>query len=387
MNIIILYCHLTILQEKKCGKDSILSSVRIALRSLSIFALLLLLSLAGVVVWQSQKTNLRDEFSRLLTPLGPFLEKLTDVTEVLTPEPLKGPLGQSGGTLTTSGILTETNRHRALYNLPILAANSTLEKAAQKKVADMFARQYFAHEAPDGTGPADLVTSVGYEYIRVGENLALGNFASDQELVQAWMDSPGHRANILHTGFSEIGLAVGRGNFEGTEVWLAVQTFAAPLSDCPEVDPRLQKEFDQQKANLENISNDLTTEYTTLQAEEAALTQRAEEIKKLLQEGNNKIAAGNEEIQRGNAVYQETGDTNEAQPYWDRGRQLQAEGEALIEQGKAKQDDLDAAQAAYDEKRLAFNQEVEKQSTEKKSITSTMNKLNQQIRTFNNCVK
>lgn len=310
-----------------------------------------------------------------------------DIGEVLTPGPLRGPLGQSGIKLTTAGVLTETNRHRATSDLSPLRPNTTLDQAAQKKVADMFARQYFAHESPDGTGPADLVTSVNYKYIRVGENLALGNFASDAALVQAWMDSPGHRANILHTGFSEIGLAVGEGVFEGTKVWLAVQTFAAPLSSCPTVDPKLQQKFDQLKSSLDQLSQELAAQQAQLTRQEAALTAIAQEIKTLTEAGNQKIKEGNNQIEQGNTVYQNTGDRNQAQPYWDKGEQLQAEGQALLEAAQAKQPEYESRVRDYETKRDAFNKEAQAQRQKNENMATLMSRLNQQIRAFNDCIK
>jgi hypothetical protein len=137
-----------------------------------------------------------------------------------------------------------TNIHRTDAGLSVLAENSRLNTAARLKVQDMFNRQYFEHVSPDGKNVGDLVEAVGYEYIAVGENLALGNYKDDQELVQAWMDSPGHRANILSTKFTEIGVAVGRGLFEGKQTWLAVQAFARPLSACPQADATLKAQID-----------------------------------------------------------------------------------------------------------------------------------------------
>ena len=166
--------------------------------------------------------------------LGPIsladsLSQLEDAREVLTANPLLGSMEAAGTTLTVAGVLTETNTHRATNDLPAFASNTTLNQAAQNKLDDMFQQQYFDHVSPDGFGPADVVDNVAYTYVRVGENLALGNFDGDAALVQAWMNSPGHRANILHTGFSELGVAVGEGIYQGEQTWLAVQTFAKPL--------------------------------------------------------------------------------------------------------------------------------------------------------------
>src|SRR5688572_23107544 len=117
----------------------------------------------------------------------------------------------------------------------------------------MFDRQYFAHESPTGEGPADVIAAAGYDYVTVGENLALGNFADDRDLVQAWMDSPGHRANILEGKFTEIGVAVGRGMFEGRMTWMAVQEFGKPAADCPVVSAELQAQIEADKERLDGL--------------------------------------------------------------------------------------------------------------------------------------
>jgi len=114
---------------------------------------------------------------------------------------------------------------------------------------DIFEKQYFAHISPEGLGPSDLAEKSGYEYIMIAENLALGNFKDDNTLVNAWMDSPGHRANILNNRYTEIGVAVGKGFFSesnennkeeiATEVWIAVQEFGLPLSSCPKPEESL----------------------------------------------------------------------------------------------------------------------------------------------------
>jgi len=67
----------------------------------------------------------------------------------------------------------------------------------------------------------------------VGENLAEGNFSDAKDLVDAWMASPGHRANILKADFKEIGIAVLEGEYQGNKAWMSVQEFGRPASDCP----------------------------------------------------------------------------------------------------------------------------------------------------------
>ncbi len=158
---------------------------------------------------------------------GPF--RLPDITEVVQPSHL-----------TTSGVVTLTNKERTNNNLPALKTNPQLAAAAESKITDMFSKGYFEHESPEGKGPADLAKDAGYAYVIVGENLALGNFADDAALVEGWMNSPGHRANILNEKYLEIGVAVRQGVYEGRKTWMAVQEFGTPLSSCPTVDAEIK---------------------------------------------------------------------------------------------------------------------------------------------------
>jgi uncharacterized protein YkwD len=186
-------------------------------------------------------------------------------TEEKLPGPLRGFLDpNSNSKLTVSGVVEQTNLQREQNGLNALHYNVKLEAAAEAKVDDMFKNQYFEHESPDGKSPADIIKAEGYEFITVGENLALGNFKDDKTLVQAWMDSPGHRANILNSKYFEIGVAVRKGTFEGKEVWLAVQEFGAPLSTCPGPSSGL-------KARIDTNRNQLTSMQADLQRKKAEL--------------------------------------------------------------------------------------------------------------------
>jgi uncharacterized protein YkwD len=142
--------------------------------------------------------------------------------------------------LSSKRVITITNEQRALNgNLPPLIENSKLDFSAEKKLQDMFAKQYFEHISPSGVGVGDLGIQSGYEYIVIGENLALGNFKDDKSLVDAWMASPGHRANILNNRYRDIGVAVGQGIYNGKSVWIGVQHFGLSKSVCPTIDELL----------------------------------------------------------------------------------------------------------------------------------------------------
>jgi uncharacterized protein YkwD len=162
--------------------------------------------------------------------------------------------------LTKEKVIELTNIQRALNgNLPSLKENSKLYFSAEKKLQDMFMKGYFEHISPDGVGVSDLGTQVGYEYIIIGENLALGNFKDDQSLVDAWMASPGHRANILNNKYSDIGVSVGKGMYKGNSVWMAVQHFALPKTACPIIDEVLRGLIDLEQKNIKQMEVELAS--------------------------------------------------------------------------------------------------------------------------------
>ncbi|MEK7138101.1 MAG: CAP domain-containing protein [Patescibacteria group bacterium] len=147
-----------------------------------------------------------------------------------------------------------TNVERVINgNLPVLLPNSKLDEIARLRLEDMFQKQYFEHVSPSGESASTEAKVVGYEYATIGENIALGNFGSDKKLVTAWMNSPGHRANILSTKFTQLGIAVKEGIYEGEKTWIAVQIFAKPISACPAVSQSLKAEIDNQKSQLAQL--------------------------------------------------------------------------------------------------------------------------------------
>ena len=192
------------------------------------------------------------------TKLGETLS-VGGTAEQRLPGPLRGLLDPNiNSNLSAEGVVAFTNNQRSKNGgLDALHVNKQLNAAAEGKIDDMFAKQYFEHESPDGKTPANIIKAQGYEYIVVGENLALGNFLNDEALVQAWMDSPGHRANILNSKFVEIGVAVRKGTFEGKPVWLAVQEFGSPLSTCPAPQRATKAEIDANHAQLSAWQSDL----------------------------------------------------------------------------------------------------------------------------------
>jgi hypothetical protein len=96
----------------------------------------------------------------------------------------------------------------------------------------MAARQYFAHYSPDGTSPWYWFDEVGYVYAHAGENLAV-HFSDSGEMVEAWMKSPTHRANIINQQYTEIGIGTARGRYEGFDTVFVVQLFGTPAAPLP----------------------------------------------------------------------------------------------------------------------------------------------------------
>ncbi len=120
-----------------------------------------------------------------------------------------------------------TNEDRAGGGLNELVVNPVLEEAARMKAEHMAEHSYFAHVSPDGLDPWYWFYRAGYVFTDAGENLAV-NFTDSEDVVQAWMDSPGHRANIMNGKFTEIGIAAVKGKYKGKNTIFVVQMFGKP---------------------------------------------------------------------------------------------------------------------------------------------------------------
>ena len=120
--------------------------------------------------------------------------------------------GLSARRSTTSAaevILAAMNRERTARGLRPLRLNQKLSLAANDRIGDMFSKRYFAHVAPDGLQPFTWALQRGYRYRLIGENLAVGYRGTS--VVDGWMNSRGHRENILQRGFDEVGIAIADG--------------------------------------------------------------------------------------------------------------------------------------------------------------------------------
>lgn len=135
--------------------------------------------------------------------------------------------------MSVSGLLDGTNQQRSANGLASLSLNSTLSQAAQAKAADMSANDYWSHNSPSGATPWTFISAAGYAYQTAGENLAYG-FTSSSETITGWMNSPGHRANILNSSFSQVGFGtIDIANYQGQgPQTLVVAMYALPVASA-----------------------------------------------------------------------------------------------------------------------------------------------------------
>lgn len=113
--------------------------------------------------------------------------------------------------INSNNVLNQINEKRAESNLPKLKQNTDLSNAASLKAKDMINRSYFEHYA-FGLAPWDFMKMSGYDYLYAGENLAM-DFNTSEGIVNAWMSSPAHRANILDPEFTETGVGIIKGEY------------------------------------------------------------------------------------------------------------------------------------------------------------------------------
>lgn len=215
------------------------------------------------------------------------------VSFVLVPNFLRGAKFANHFDLTASiypaVIVNLTNDVRVQNHLNTLTRNQILDKVAELKAEDMLAHQYFAHNSPTGVTPWHWFDEAHYAFVYAGENLAV-DFSDTNDVQNAWLASPSHRANILNSHFTEMGIAVRDGTFEGKPTTFVVETFASPArvsttntiavaptkTETPKAAPQAQEKSSVAgaavgKSPLEVITEDQThIVVKNIEAEEAA---------------------------------------------------------------------------------------------------------------------
>ena len=132
-------------------------------------------------------------------------------------------------TVLSSTLVLQTNNFRATNNENGLVVSDLLTKAAQMKADDMALKGYFSHISPKGEEPWVWFDKVGYKYNYAGENLAV-DYTESSDVTEGWINSAKHKANLLNKNFTEIGIGVADGIFEGHKTTFVVQFFAKPLA-------------------------------------------------------------------------------------------------------------------------------------------------------------
>lgn len=144
--------------------------------------------------------------------------------------------GSTGGTGDSSGqvqqpsqsgnraaqVVSLVNQERQAAGLGSLKSDSKLAALAQQKAEDMAEKGYFSHTSPTYGSAFDMLKAADYSYRTAGENIAKGQKTAEA-VMNGWMNSPGHRANILDSGYTKIGVGYAT-NGSGTPYW--VQIFA-----------------------------------------------------------------------------------------------------------------------------------------------------------------
>lgn len=124
-----------------------------------------------------------------------------------------------------SEVVRLVNVERAKVGLPALKENWQLSRIARYKSQDMINKNYFSHYSPTYGSPFDMIESFGIKFSAAGENIAMGQ-RTPQEVMNAWMNSPGHRSNILSPSYTEIGVGLAKDK-AGRCYW--TQMFIKPL--------------------------------------------------------------------------------------------------------------------------------------------------------------
>ena len=116
--------------------------------------------------------------------------------------------------ITRASVVDQMNARRAVAGLPPLHEDARLDRAADDRVQDMEDQEYWAHFSPDGQSPFRFLKPRGYDYQFAGENLAAG-FDTAEVLLDAWMESAGHRQNILSPLYADCGVSIIEGSTLG----------------------------------------------------------------------------------------------------------------------------------------------------------------------------
>lgn len=179
-----------------------------------------------------------------------------------------------------------TNEEREDVSAPVLQRNATLDRAAQLKAQHMAKNEYFSHFSPDGVSPWYWFDQAGYSYAHAGENLAI-HFTDSSEVVEAWMNSPTHRANIVNDDYLEIGVGTAKGSFDGYDTVYVVQLFgtqpATSVANTVSVNPvvsetPVQTQQEIELAEIQASLNELSEIVAELETEDVVVNTEDQQV-------------------------------------------------------------------------------------------------------------
>jgi len=170
----------------------------------------------------------------LMSGCGPFVLNTAETVGIIDDEPIHlriakdipapeyltcTPVDQTNINI----IFEQTNTARTENDLPELSLSPTLCKLADLRAADMAEEDYFDHVSPAGESVFTLLQEYQILYFNSGENIGKGCNVTDEAMVEAWMDSPGHKANILSDVYHQIGIGIAVAE-NGVTYWVQVFT-------------------------------------------------------------------------------------------------------------------------------------------------------------------
>ena len=127
-----------------------------------------------------------------------------DISENQKPDISEDP-GSENGSYYDRQVAALVNQERSAYGLPKLSFDSELAELAQLKAEDMAENNYFSHQSPSYGSAFDMMRAAGISYRSAGENIARGQ-NTPEEVMNSWMNSSGHRANILSSSYTSLGV-------------------------------------------------------------------------------------------------------------------------------------------------------------------------------------
>ena len=191
-------------------------------------------------------------------------------------------------TILPATIVNLTNSERSNEHLGMLVRNAKLDRAAKLKAQDMAENSYFAHYSPSGISPWYWFDKVHYVYAHAGENLAV-HFTDSHDVVDAWMNSPLHKANMMDGTYTEIGVGTARGEFGGVPTVFVVQLFgteqeSSVVTQKPIVEKQLVLSNDISLETVTHNDIDLNNQVLETVSPASIQTVSAEQTKSTIQE-------------------------------------------------------------------------------------------------------